>query len=210
MAQNLCGEDHIIKGTSIHVSNAVPKNETANFRARRMDSRASGNIMDNYNGSSPSSFVPRGVAGGPPIWQSGIRTAGNDLVAHLGNSLGIGNQNSSQGAGKGVNTTPPTLSMGALNLGAALPLSSVVAAALGQAGFNLFNSNFSNPSSDAQSHNSNVTQNTGHTANTNTSNTAGGSSGYVTRNQGPDNMHGQGQWSPRNNKRGFGLPTAPN
>jgi len=71
VAQNLCGEDHIIKGTSIHVSNAVPKNETANFRARRMNSRPSGSLMDNCNSSSPSSFASRGVAGGPPIWQSG-------------------------------------------------------------------------------------------------------------------------------------------
>lgn len=192
VAQNLCGEDHIIKGTSIHVSNAVPKNETANFRARRMNCRASGSLMDNCNSSAPSSFASRGVAGGPPIWQSGIRTAGNEIIAHLG----LGNPNSSQGASKGCNTTPPTLSMGALNLGAALPLSSVMAA-LGQAGLNLFNSNFS----EAQSHSSTASQNP---------NTSTGNSVYTTWNQGSDNMHGQGQWTPRDNKHGFCLPAAPN
>lgn len=71
VAQNLCGEDHIIKGTSVHVSNAVPKNETANFQARRMNFRTSGNIMDNYYyNRSANSYAPRGYAGGPPIWQS--------------------------------------------------------------------------------------------------------------------------------------------
>lgn len=28
VAQSLCGEDHIIKGISVHVSNAAPKSET--------------------------------------------------------------------------------------------------------------------------------------------------------------------------------------
>lgn len=95
VAQSLCGEDHIIRGTSIHA----------------------------------------------------------ELPNLLGGSLGMGPLGAAQAQGtppQGVNTTPPTLGMGALNLGAAtLPLSSAVVAALGQAaGFGLFGGSFQGGAAD--------------------------------------------------------------
>lgn len=35
VAQSLCGEDHIVKGVSVHVSNAAPKSETSNRQNQR-------------------------------------------------------------------------------------------------------------------------------------------------------------------------------
>lgn len=88
VAQSLCGEDHIIKGTSIHVDNAVPKNEIANFHARRMSPRTSGNMVDSYSGSGSSSFVSRNVSGRPPVWKSGILIAVMNWIFTKENSLG--------------------------------------------------------------------------------------------------------------------------
>uniref|UniRef100_A0A0K8VX15 TAR DNA-binding protein 43 n=1 Tax=Bactrocera latifrons TaxID=174628 RepID=A0A0K8VX15_BACLA len=47
VAQSLCGEDHIIKGVSVHVSNAAPKSE---------QNRNSGHNQQNYSYNSQSSI----------------------------------------------------------------------------------------------------------------------------------------------------------
>ncbi|XP_076333102.1 TAR DNA-binding protein 43-like isoform X1 [Tachypleus tridentatus] len=171
VAQRLCGEDHIIKGASIHVSNAVPKNEPGGGHQGRMHGRIDG--REGYGGPPVGGFAgssgPNGPFGGSPgnigiggggMWnQRGPDSGGggnhnNEIpnLTALGSSLslgtvGIGGNHAggqgNTGAHGGINTTPPTLSMGALNLGAALPLSSAVfAAALGQAGLGLFGGHF--------------------------------------------------------------------
>ncbi|UYV82001.1 TARDBP [Cordylochernes scorpioides] len=157
VAQSLCGEDHIIKGTSIHVSNAVPKMEGGPYQ-QRGGGMAGGR---GYGGPPPPPFPPSTLAhpnnnagggnNGGGMWNEGA--GGHNLpamnsLAALGNNLGLGlGLGGAAGAGGqpggGGNTNPPTLGMGALNLGAALPLSSamVAAAALGQ-GLGLFNTAF--------------------------------------------------------------------
>ncbi|KAH9376285.1 hypothetical protein HPB48_015015 [Haemaphysalis longicornis] len=136
VAQSLCGEDHIIRGTSIHVSNAVPKNEAApaaHHHALGPLAGAGGAAGAGAGGGAPAgSWPPR-------------RAPGRGADGRPG--LGMGPLGAAQAQGtppQGVNTTPPTLGMGALNLGAAtLPLSSAVVAALGQAaGFGLFGGSF--------------------------------------------------------------------
>ncbi|KAB7495578.1 TAR DNA-binding protein 43 [Armadillidium nasatum] len=108
VAQSLCGEDHIVKGTSVHVSNAAPKNDPNRgpFGRGRMDGGRGGY---GYN---------QGMNGGG--WnQGGNRDMPN--LAALGTSLGLG-----QGQGQG-NVNP--LNMGALTM--------PMLAALSQAGWGL-------------------------------------------------------------------------
>ncbi|KAG0433007.1 hypothetical protein HPB47_020309 [Ixodes persulcatus] len=195
VAQSLCGEDHIIRGTSIHVSNAVPKSEAPPGGGQGGGAPSGGHpghhphhpLGPHPLAGSAGAGRPGGHRGGhldvgrPPGAQGGgYATPGpfpgaHHLAAHggwgqggagghpgahprgaelpnlaaLGSSLGMGPLGGQGGQGGGVNpggvnTTPPTLGMGALNLGAAtLPLSSAVVAALGQAaGFGLFGGSF--------------------------------------------------------------------
>ena len=60
VAQSLCGEDHIVKGVSVHVSNAAPKTDPA--RAQPGYPRASGQARD--KGQSPFGPGPAYGAGG--------------------------------------------------------------------------------------------------------------------------------------------------
>ncbi|XP_023224514.1 TAR DNA-binding protein 43-like isoform X1 [Centruroides vittatus] len=260
VAQNLCGEDHIIKGTSIHVSNAVPKSESIGHHGNRGHGRIDG------RGCPPAVGGPGigGFGGGPGtggpfgsgqithhnamgmglgnsgVWnQSGVghgggghRNADIPNLATLSNSLGLGpavglgNQNA-QGAGQGVNTTPPTLGMGALNLGAALPLSSVVAAALGQAGLGLFGGTFQSQGGGNQAEGQGL-GNPANNPNPNTSvatsapNLGGGGGnapgagflGWMNQNQGGGegsnaNPGVGGPWPQRDGKQGFGMSVSP-
>lgn len=237
IAQNLCGEDHIIKGTSIHVSNAVPKTETTAHQTGRIYSRIDGRSGSNnaglggYGGGPATtsafggpqiSHGPLGVGmGGGGVWnQGGPGHVKHDIpnLAALGNSLGIShglnsNQNTGQAGGQGVNTTPPTLGMGALNLGAALPLSSaMVAAALGQAGLGLFGGNFQSQGGDGQQMgNPGAQPNTSGGPQMNPATAANAQSsaflGWMSQNQpqGDVGNVGQGPWPQREGKQGYGM-----
>lgn len=138
VAQSLCGEDHIIKGVSVHVSNAAPKSE--------------GNSRANFNNQINSNMRGRGMSGGggPDNNMQG-NYQGNRYMGHSGNNmgpgwnnpgnrgnldmpnlqaLGITGQNNGGGQGGGISN----LAMGGLNL-SALPMNpALVAAALGSWG----------------------------------------------------------------------------
>ncbi|XP_013781747.1 TAR DNA-binding protein 43-like [Limulus polyphemus] len=252
VAQSLCGEDHIIKGTSIHVSNAMPKNESGGRHGRilgRMNgpgnhSGMGGVQMRGFGGGlgQNSPFVGGQMPqhgnmgmGGGGMWNQGggggNRSANLSNLAALGNSLGLGtmgtggNQPGGQGntGGQGgVNTIPPTLSMDALNLGAAIPLgSAMVAAALGQAGLGLFRGNFQSATmGQAENQGIGNPQNP-HIPNTTSAPshvTAGGGnaqrSGFLewmnqTQGSGDASNSNPGQWPQREVKQGFGMSVSP-
>ncbi|XP_076318425.1 TAR DNA-binding protein 43-like isoform X2 [Tachypleus tridentatus] len=257
VAQSLCGEDHIVKGTSIHVSNAVPKNESGGHHGRmhgRMDGRGGhggmgGPPMGGFGGGSgPNGPFAGGQmphhgnmgigsgGGGGNMWNQGGGGGGNrggDIpnLAALGSSLGLGTlgigsnhpggQGSTGGQG-GVNAAPPTLSMGALNLGAALPLSSaMVAAALGQAGLGLFGGNFQSAALSQAENQGMANPQNPHIPNTTSAPSlvaAGGGnaqrSGFLewmnqTQGSGDANNSSQGPWPQRDVKQGFGMSVSP-
>lgn len=196
VAQSLCGEDHIVKGASLLVSSAVPKNANANYHNRKSDSRALGVTFPH----NPAGFGPGHHGGNANIWNQppyNMPVRGGDNIpnlAQLSTTLGLGNPNPNQGGGKGMNTTPPTLSMGALNLGAALPLSSaVVAAALGQASLGILGG-ITNQGSSEDCPNPNV--NTSNPGNSN----MGGNGCPTWMNQPSGNNEGPIQWNPRDAK----------
>ncbi|KAL3223631.1 hypothetical protein MRX96_027301 [Rhipicephalus microplus] len=246
VAQSLCGEDHIIRGTSIHVSNAVPKSEAApsshHHALGPLAGGGGGAGGGSWGGGDPGLAPPTGVGlsmwvgplvrvlhmrhRGPSrartIWhpmvagairQPGGAHRGADLPNLLGGSLGMGPLGAAQAQAtppQGVNTTPPTLGMGALNLGAAtLPLSSAVVAALGQAaGFGLFGGSFQGGAGD-QGPGGPPPPNSG----------AGGSGSFLGwMGQGgagqaggsADAGAGQGgPWPQREGKQGFGMSVSP-
>lgn len=92
VAQSLCGEDHIIKGVSVHVSNAAPKTE---------QNRNSN--QTNYN------YGPSGANGGPTAQHQSSsigngRANGRNNVNSMmteGNNMGSGHQNSPMSGGYG-------------------------------------------------------------------------------------------------------------
>ncbi|XP_064460518.1 TAR DNA-binding protein 43-like isoform X2 [Ornithodoros turicata] len=231
VAQSLCGEDHIIKGTSIHVSNAVPKNEGGGAGGSAHH-HAHGGVVGRGGGPNQRSPLdtsrpPQGGGGGyatSPFagahltphggWGQGggappppHRAGDMPNLAALGSSLGMGPQ--SGGPPQGVNTTPPTLGMGALNLGAAtLPLSSAVVAALGQAaGFGLFGGgSFQGGGGEPGG---------GHPPNSGGGpvGQSGGFLGWMGQGGGGGQGGGQGDsggpWPQRDGKQGFGMSVSP-
>uniref|UniRef100_W8BFT5 TAR DNA-binding protein 43 n=1 Tax=Ceratitis capitata TaxID=7213 RepID=W8BFT5_CERCA len=72
VAQSLCGEDHIIKGVSVHVSNAAPKSE---------QNRNSGHNQQNYSYNSQNSIG------------SGLHMLHHHQGLHTGGSSGSGGSN---------------------------------------------------------------------------------------------------------------------
>ncbi|XP_042909396.1 TAR DNA-binding protein 43 isoform X1 [Parasteatoda tepidariorum] len=201
VAQSLCGEDHIVKGASLLVSSAVPKNANANYHNRKGDSRPMTTFPHN-----PAAFGPGGHHGSNAnIWNQSpynVPMRGGDNIpnlAQLSTTLGLGNPNPNQGGGKTMNTTPPTLSMGALNLGAALPLSSaVVAAALGQAGLGILG-NIASQGNTEECNNPNV-----NTSNPGPNPNMGGSGCPAWMNQPSGSNEGPVPWSSRDPK-GYGM-----
>ncbi|CAG9854288.1 unnamed protein product [Phyllotreta striolata] len=173
VAQSLCGEDHIIKGVSVHVSNAAPKSDTrgGGYRGDRSGNGPSnrgggggggggggpggpdgaGMYNQRYNGTGPNQGN-WGNQGGP---------RGNIDMPNL-QALGITGQGQ-QGNNQG-NCNP--LGMG-LNALGALPMNpALVAAALNQAGWGLignlqnqpepnFNQGFNNGPNPANQNNQN-------------------------------------------------------
>lgn len=157
IAQALCGEDHIIKGVSVHVSEAAPKSDY-NGRAygaqgmgvgmgpRPGSSRDPKNYAGQYGGGStgghmyhPQPHQPGGNMGGHGGWnQPGPGNRGNIDMPNL-QALGITGQPGAGAQGGGQNMTNP-LGMGTLNALGALPMNpALVAAALNTAGWGLIN-----------------------------------------------------------------------
>ncbi|XP_048518871.1 TAR DNA-binding protein 43 isoform X1 [Dendroctonus ponderosae] len=140
VAQSLCGEDHIIKGVSVHVSNAAPKAETRSSK-HGYDHRGGDMRLHGTNRGPPGG--PEGPGGmypqrynGPPgpnqgNWGNQGGPRGNLDMPNL-QALGItgqGGQNNNQG---GCNPLGLGLNLGALPMNPAL-----VAAALNQASWGL-------------------------------------------------------------------------
>ncbi|XP_037085397.1 TAR DNA-binding protein 43-like [Pollicipes pollicipes] len=141
IAQSLCGEDHIIKNTSVHVSNAAPKSDHAGrhgFGRGHPRDVGRGPGMGGY-GPPQHSYGGQGMNGGWGGQHQGSR--GNEMpnLAALGTSLGLGGSmgqggHQGMGGGQGGSMNPAQMGVGALNLGLN-PLA--VAAALNQAGWGL-------------------------------------------------------------------------
>lgn len=163
VAQSLCGEDHIIKGVSVHVSNAAPKSESNRNQQSNMNG---GNSQGPQQGRGEGRG-PRGNSGGPSgnmnhqaydRMNNGWSNQNNRNNLDMPNlqALGIGPQGSNN-SNQGQNMNNPL----GLNLNA-LPLNpAIVAAALNQWGLiggNMQNNpdqNFSNSSGQNPCQNSN-------------------------------------------------------
>ncbi|XP_054717844.1 TAR DNA-binding protein 43-like isoform X2 [Uloborus diversus] len=200
VAQSLCGEDHIVKGASLLVSSAVPKSASANYHNRKGDNRPQN---PNYP-SNAANFGPTHHGGNASIWNQppyNMPVRGGENIpnlAQLSTTLGLGNPSANQGGGKGMNTTPPTLSMGALNLGAGLPLSSaVVAAALNQAGLGILGGIANQGNDDCPNQNTN-TSNAGPNA------SSSGCPAWM--NQPSGSNEGPVHWNTRDSNKGYGMP----
>ena len=133
VAVALCGEDHIVLGTSLHVSSAAPKQENRGPFGRGMGSRQDGGrgfgAPHNYGGQ----------VGGCGNWNNqGSGGNGRELpnLAALGASLGL----SSPSGGNGQDS-------GQVNMG---HLTMPMLAALSQASWGLLGSNMGNQSNDQQ------------------------------------------------------------
>jgi len=114
VAQALCGEDHIVKGVSVHVSNAAPKAD---------QSRQQPSHQYAYRGEMMPALPPRDVSKMP-----------GGYGQHYGQQgLGGGAGGSHSQGGQGLSNP---MGLGALNLG--MPVNpAMVAAALNQAGWGL-------------------------------------------------------------------------
>lgn len=186
VAQSLCGEDHIVKGASVHVSTAAPK---ADKMAQGMggDRRGMGGGFGNPGGG----YGPGG----------GWGNQGGKAQQNQGNMGNMGNMNN-------------PLGMGGLNLGAAFQLNPAMVAAaqaaLGQAGWGLLGGmgnqggpgNNSGGSGDAPNNQGN--QGFGNLGAGNNSNGGGGFLGW--------NGQGQGQGDSSQGSQaggGWGQPKPP-
>ncbi|KAJ8950753.1 hypothetical protein NQ318_011246 [Aromia moschata] len=140
VAQSLCGEDHIIKGVSVHVSNAAPKSETrAGSGYGNRDMRGGG------GGHGPSRGGGPGGPDGPGMYQQRYNGPGPNQ-GNWGNqggprgnidmpnlqALGITGQGQQGSNQQSCNPLGLGLNLGALPMNPAL-----VAAALNQAGWGL-------------------------------------------------------------------------
>ncbi|KAL5021425.1 hypothetical protein ScPMuIL_000580 [Solemya velum] len=109
VAQGLCGEDHIIKGASVHISSAAPKNQDkfggdrrggGGFGDMRSGGRGGGNGGDAFNRGGRNMRDSRGSQPGPqPI---------SVIGSYAGNNNGNGGGFAGPGAmGKGGTTGGP-------------------------------------------------------------------------------------------------------
>jgi len=135
VAQILCGEDHVIKGASVHVSNAVAKQTESDHHAHHGSGRDRGSDYDSHHssGNRPRRSPDWSTGGGnstakaarssPWIqgeastqgsgWLSGRSQAMNSGSGAPGGSSSAPANGSSLAAG----TSQATLGMGQLNLG---------------------------------------------------------------------------------------------
>lgn len=91
IAQSLCGEDHIIKGVSVHVSNAAPKSE------QNRNNHGGSNYNNSSAGNNSGQLMPH--RGGRDV--GGVR-GGNDMRGNSGgNNL---DDRCSNGPGSGPNS----------------------------------------------------------------------------------------------------------
>lgn len=164
VAQSLCGEDHIIKGVSVHVSNAAPKSEGNN---RNFSNQMNTNMRGGRGGMSGGGGGGGGGNGGQIDNNMQGNYQGNRYMGHSGNNmgpngwnnpgnrgnidmpnlqaLGITGQNNGGGGGGGMSNP---LAMGGINL-SALPVNpALVAAALNQASWGLIGANLQNQGND--------------------------------------------------------------
>lgn len=107
VAQSLCGEDHIVKGTSVHVSNAAPKGDP-----NRGPFGRGGRGMGDGRGGYGQGGYGQGMNNGGGWNQGGNREMPN--LAALGTSLGLGGPGQG-GQGQGGQNVNP-LNMGALTM----------------------------------------------------------------------------------------------
>ncbi|XP_030554229.1 TAR DNA-binding protein 43 isoform X2 [Drosophila novamexicana] len=91
VAQSLCGEDHIIKGVSVHVSNAAPKAEQNRTHQGQNYNYNSGNNFGMHSYHPQGNHMNSG--------RSGHHRGNNQHNAHGGNSTAIGNSHSNIGSG---------------------------------------------------------------------------------------------------------------
>ncbi|XP_025834275.1 TAR DNA-binding protein 43-like isoform X2 [Agrilus planipennis] len=161
VAQSLCGEDHIIKGVSVHVSNAAPKSDN-----RGGYGSGGGRGPGGHGGRGPGSNGPDGPGmynqryGPGPNQNNWGNQGGPRGNLDMPNLQALGQQGQS---GQQQNCNP--LGLG-LNLGA-LPMNpALVAAALNQASWGLignlqnqgepnFNQGFNNPPNSNSGSNAN-------------------------------------------------------
>jgi len=134
-AQALCGEDHIVKGVSVHVSSAAPKSDP---------NRHPGGHQYQYRGVPPREGAKMSGGYGQHYGQGGA--GWNTVGGQVGNrggmdmpnlqTLGLGGGvGGAGGTGQGQGLSNP-MGLGALNLG--MPVNpAIVAAALNQAGWGL-------------------------------------------------------------------------
>jgi len=117
IAQSLCGEDHIVKGVSVHVSNAAPKTDP----------------------TRQHTGFPRGPApGGRDKGQSPFGQQPGPYGAGAGmGGLGGGAGGWNTGPGGGQNNSNPIPGLHGLNIGAMPVNPALVAAALNQASWGL-------------------------------------------------------------------------
>merc|ERR1719481_674487 len=140
VAQSLCGEDHIVKGVSVHVSNAAPKTDpsrqqTGFPRGPGTQQGARDKGQSPFGPQSPFGTGAAGIgigAGGAAGWnQAPPGRSSLDLPTNL-QALSLSN---SQGGGQSGSN--PIAGMAGLNIGP-LPMNpALVAAALNQAGWGL-------------------------------------------------------------------------
>ncbi|XP_046985546.1 TAR DNA-binding protein 43-like isoform X1 [Schistocerca americana] len=146
VAQNLCGEDHIIKGVSVHVSNAAPKTDPngRSYGGRGLGSREPKNLAGPFGGAAGAAHHyhhpggPGGGGAGGGGWnRAGPGPGGRALDMPNLQALGITGQAGGPAAGGAGQNVANPLGMGALNLGAVTVNPALVAAALNQAGWGL-------------------------------------------------------------------------
>ncbi|CAG9854320.1 unnamed protein product [Phyllotreta striolata] len=133
VAQSLCGEDHIIKGISVHVSNAAPKHEPKKFETgKRRNGSHSNRVWDDEDDNEPKRFSSNS---GSNDWNNqgqSNRTGSNMSNTEMSNLGSISQRQ--QGNCNPLRTVLNTL--GQLPVNPAL-----VAAALNQAGWGFMGGN---------------------------------------------------------------------
>ncbi|KAK9870450.1 hypothetical protein WA026_008013 [Henosepilachna vigintioctopunctata] len=203
IAQSLCGEDHIIKGVSVHVSNAAPKSEnrSSGYGSNGPRGGPHGNNRDLRGPDGPNMYQQsryNNQNGGPNQGNWGNQSGGPRGNLDMPNLQALGINGQGQGSNS-QNCNP--LGLG-LNLGA-LPMNpAIVAAALNQAGWGLIGNHLQNQEP-------NFNQGFGNGPNNSSGGNQGGNQGPNNQNpgflnwmnQGPGGQNQDGpQWSRNSNQ----------
>ncbi|XP_031330084.1 TAR DNA-binding protein 43-like isoform X2 [Photinus pyralis] len=162
VAQSLCGEDHIIKGVSVHVSNAAPKSENrSGYNSGNVRNTGSHGTNRTTNGPDGPGMYPQRYGPGPNQGNWGNQGHRGNLDMPNLQALGITGQGQQGNTQQNCNPLGLGLNLGALPMNPAL-----VAAALNQAGWGLignlqnqpepnFNQGFNNPPNNNTGNNAN-------------------------------------------------------